>query len=468
MLMENWEKEIILNNIDKLASLTICSSELLSKFLANRILSETDVEELEGLGDNRIKQASQLYKIVSTRRNSFSSLLEFLEETNQSGAVAVLKGIKVKPDTLDELRNLKYDKNSVLGRGSLGTVVYKGKFEDRDIAVKRMHLNIFECDQTPIDHEIKILKACDEHENIVRYLGELCEMNLKEWVADKRIEISPIEVLRQSTVGLDWLHQNKIVHRDFKPENILLSQKMNLVRVKISDFGLSRHIIDGKNYVCTLSNFGPQGWVAPEILLQVLEDGPNRGKFTIESDVFALGCVYYYVLTDGKHAFGDFIRCQTNILDDKATLKHTEVKHGCAQNLQFVKLMISMEPTLRPTCSAILCYPIFWQEDRLVKFLENIFDNEFDCYNGQEVVFEGLNCLETCMFHNKLEINTSQRMGCVIPTAFIRMQENALTLMPYHYPPTELEQTDTNEALRINDTRPSVIYVPAEILHLIV
>ncbi|ODM88989.1 Serine/threonine-protein kinase/endoribonuclease IRE2 [Orchesella cincta] len=156
---------------------------------------------------------------------------------------------------------------------------------------------------------------CNAHENIVRYFGskkgvgfilillELCEINLREWVAKKDDGIPPMEILRQVTVGLEWLHSVSIVHRDLKPENILLVKK--LARVKISDFGLSRRIVEG-SFVFASVLGGTQGWVAPEIL-QVSEVDPLQCKFTFASDIFALGCVYYYVMTNGKTCFSETV-----------------------------------------------------------------------------------------------------------------------------------------------------------------
>ncbi|CAL8076005.1 unnamed protein product [Orchesella dallaii] len=88
--MEDWQKEIIKKNLDKLITLTTCRTKLLAKLEASGILSDDDTAILEELGHNRLKQTSEFYKIMLTRTNGFERLLEALRETRQSGAADLL------------------------------------------------------------------------------------------------------------------------------------------------------------------------------------------------------------------------------------------------------------------------------------------------------------------------------------------------------------------------------------------
>jgi serine/threonine-protein kinase/endoribonuclease IRE1 len=58
---------------------------------------------------------------------------------------------------------------------------------------------------------------------------------------------------------------------------------------------------------------GTEGWIAPEMMLG------NRST-TCAVDVFSLGCVYYFVLTNGSHPFGESFRRQANILTGEYNL----------------------------------------------------------------------------------------------------------------------------------------------------
>eukprot|EP00063_Salmo_salar_P083667 XP_014058502.1 PREDICTED: serine/threonine-protein kinase/endoribonuclease IRE1-like isoform X1 [Salmo salar] len=74
-------------------------------------------------------------------------------------------------------------------------------------------------------------------------------------------------LLQQTMIGLKHLHSHKIVHRDVKPHNILLKDHSGSVTVKISDFGMSKQLVDGRqSYSMRSGALGTMGWNAPEVL----------------------------------------------------------------------------------------------------------------------------------------------------------------------------------------------------------
>jgi serine/threonine-protein kinase len=112
--------------------------------------------------------------------------------------------------------------------------------------------------------------------DVVKYEGRLAPLRAARLVA-------------QAADGLAYAHEEGFVHRDIKPANLILGRDSTL---KISDLGLARAIcdeplsvtIDGSTLV------GTADYLSPE---QAVQSGQANDK----SDVYALGCTLYYLLT---------------------------------------------------------------------------------------------------------------------------------------------------------------------------
>jgi len=101
--------------------------------------------------------------------------------------------------------------------------------------------------------------------------------------------------------GLEYMHSLNIIHRDMKPENLILNQQMHL---KITDFGTARILENGTDMIKDNSDIqrrqskqtfcGTANYVSPEVL--------NNAPCKNGSDLWALGCIIFQFLT-GYHAF---------------------------------------------------------------------------------------------------------------------------------------------------------------------
>ncbi|XP_018094098.1 serine/threonine-protein kinase/endoribonuclease IRE1 isoform X1 [Xenopus laevis] len=279
---------------------------------------------------------------------------------------------------------ISFNPREVLGHGAEGTIVYRGHFDNRDVAVKRILPECFSF----ADREVQLLRESDEHPNVIRYFCtekdrqfqyiaiELCSTTLQEYVEEKDFDshgLEPITLLEQTISGLSYLHSLSIVHRDLKPHNILISMPNAHGKVKamISDFGLCKKLAVGRNSFSRRSGVpGTEGWIAPEILS---EDSKENPTYTV--DIFSAGCVFYYVISEGKHPFGKSLQRQANILLGTYSLDCLDLDlHEGLVAHHLLEEMINKDPQSRPSASAVLKHPFFWSLDKQLQFFQDVSD----------------------------------------------------------------------------------------------
>jgi WD40 repeat protein/tRNA A-37 threonylcarbamoyl transferase component Bud32 len=96
------------------------------------------------------------------------------------------------------------------------------------------------------------------------------------------------EYIRQAAVAVQFAHEHGVLHRDLKPSNLLLDASG---QVRITDFGLAKHLADDDRLTTTGEVLGTPSYMAPE---QARGDRPHVGP---QADVYALGAVLYELLT---------------------------------------------------------------------------------------------------------------------------------------------------------------------------
>ncbi|KAG0218688.1 hypothetical protein BGW41_008407, partial [Actinomortierella wolfii] len=182
-----------------------------------------------------------------------------------------------------------------IGDGAFGTV-YKSKLGPQEVAVKAFRLANCAMGLDAIKNEVELLKNIQSRYVIqfygVRYLEDevwlitdYAEHGSLKRLIDKRLLHDwndKVRIAQEIAKGLAFIHYNKILHRDLKSANVLLT---SLNEVKLCDFGLAS--IHGLTESST--TVAPQGtfrWMAPELL------GENP-QYSTKSDVYALGMVMW-------------------------------------------------------------------------------------------------------------------------------------------------------------------------------
>ena len=305
----------------------------------------------------------------------------------------------------DRAGEIYYNPNVPLGTGAAGTVVCRGYFHKRYVAVKKYQRTLM----SQMDNQMVKLLQADYHPNIVQYLGyaykhdfcylalQLCQANLKQYVDDsyKNESLELLSILKDILSGLSHLHNLSpaICHRDVKPTNCLIFAPNPTVKPigVLSDLGLSKQL-SGSNETLTMSQaVGTNGYMAPELLDLDEEDNNTSSKVTIKIDIFSTGCLLYYALTKGHNPFGNNPHLRNgNIVKNEFDLSKLE---GNDKNFKsLIGKMISKEPDERPNadfvfeslCSPGILYSLSNDSESTALQIDNEDDNGFGQIEKQQ------------------------------------------------------------------------------------
>ena len=197
---------------------------------------------------------------------------------------------------MNDLKN--YDIIQKIGKGAFSTVHLSiNKSSKKRVAIKKIEVeNIFNLKKN-IKRELELHKKIN-HSNIIKlyqviyntreniiYMileyckyGDLSKFQKKRPMKEKYIQ----KYMSQMSYGIEYLYRNNIMHRDLKPQNLLINEVLNL---KIGDFGLAKeNTFNLKNTYC-----GSPMYMAPEILFYK--------QYSNKSDLWSIGVILFEMIT---------------------------------------------------------------------------------------------------------------------------------------------------------------------------
>ncbi|XP_069840883.1 serine/threonine-protein kinase 36 [Dendropsophus ebraccatus] len=257
----------------------------------------------------------------------------------------------------------RYHVLELIGEGSFGRV-YKGrrKYSGEVVALKFIpKVGRSEKELKGLKREIQIMRDL-RHPNIVRMLDS-CETEREVVVVTEYAEGELFQILEddgslsedlvrdvsaQLVSALYYLHSHRILHRDMKPQNILLGKDRT---VKLCDFGFAREL--SLDTLMVRSIKGTPLYMSPELVLE--------RPYDHRSDLWALGCIVYELMVGTPPFYTHSIFQLVSII----TQQPVRWPRGVSAELKdFLQGLLTKDPTQRLSWPGLLRHPFI--KDKVV------------------------------------------------------------------------------------------------------
>ncbi|RNF25930.1 protein kinase-like protein [Trypanosoma conorhini] len=291
-----------------------------------------------------------------------------LSSASPAAAASLMSAAEAKQDVQDPLTQEEMESfrcGPVLGSGSYGSVHLGILATGRLVAVKYVSIqNSSKRALSQVETEVNMLKELS-HPNIIRYLG--CRTNHDNVLVFMEFAVAGnlTSVVRSFTglnesviryytyqmlLGLRYLHQKGVVHRDVKGENILVD---GLGVVKLADFGSSKNLLGINDYSRAGCDtlVGSPYWMAPEVI--------RNEEYGTKADIWSVGCTVVELLNGGTPPWRKEFE---NVVSMLYLVGNTDVMltipEGTSELCRdFLKKCLERDITKRPSAEELLQHP---------------------------------------------------------------------------------------------------------------
>ena len=363
----------------------------------------------------------------------YSSQREYFNQNYQDGKSLILNNDVIISDSNAEIE-ADYQKLKLLGKGSFGEVwLVQHKVLGKKFAMKIIEQSPY-FDTNQIVNEINILKQLD-HPNILKVLefhltndkfyiitdylpeGELFEeINRKGMFSEREAAY----IIYQILSAIRYCHKMRVVHRDVKPENIMIMGIENgLLHVKLIDFGTAKLFNEKLKHNALV---GSAYYIAPEVI---------RGTYDEACDLWSIGVIMYILLTGSPPFDGD---SENEILQSVLIGKY-DTNLDTYQTLSnkakdLIAKLLKLNPKERITAKDALLHPWFKTTEftncyrmnsvnsslaqAMIKNLENYKSNNIiKCAVLAYLVHQSTNiqeCINASKLFNEIDLNKDGKL----------------------------------------------------------
>ncbi|XP_043347709.1 TRAF2 and NCK-interacting protein kinase isoform X19 [Dermochelys coriacea] len=290
----------------------------------------------------------------------------------------------------------------LVGNGTYGQV-YKGRHVKTGQLAAIKVMDVTGDEEEEIKQEINMLKKYSHHRNIATYYGAFIKKNppgmddqlwlvmefcgagsvtdlikntkgntlKEEWIA---------YICREILRGLSHLHQHKVIHRDIKGQNVLLTEN---AEVKLVDFGVSAQL---DRTVGRRNTFiGTPYWMAPEVI--ACDENPDA-TYDFKSDLWSLG-ITAIEMAEGAPPLCDMHPMRALFLIPRNPAPRLKSKKWSKKFQSFIESCLVKNHSQRPTTEQLMKHPLIRDQpnERQVRIQLKDHIDRTKKKRGEKVIF---------------------------------------------------------------------------------